>query len=73
MGNLNKQMRPTADFSFIRSGCLLIMLVCNLLSMVWSGAWNSVLCWCLLVSLKVNTQSHRGYLLTSQRRDYEFY
>ena len=24
------QMRPTADFSFIRSRCLLIMLVCNL-------------------------------------------
>ena len=30
MGSLNLQMRPTADFSFIRSGCLFIMLVCNL-------------------------------------------
>ena len=30
MGSLDLQMRPTADFSFIRSGCLLIMLVCNL-------------------------------------------
>ena len=30
MGSTNLQMRPTADFSFIRSGCLLIMLVCNL-------------------------------------------
>ena len=30
MGSLNLQMRPTAVFSLIRSGCLLIMLVCNL-------------------------------------------
>ena len=30
MGSLNLQIRPNADFSFIRSGCLLIMLVCNL-------------------------------------------
>ena len=54
MGSLNLQMRPTADFSFIRSGCLLIMLVCNLQSMECNGSWNGVLCleWCLLVSLR---------------------
>ena len=41
MGSLNLQMRPTADFSFIRSGCLLIMLVC---SMECNGSWNGVIC-----------------------------
>ena len=54
MGSQRKHMQPTADFSFIRSGCLLIMLVCNLQSMVCSGALNGMLCleWCLLVSLR---------------------